>query len=185
MSAAHTLTSNKCDVIIYGNDRGFGADVVLRDIGKVLGIPTVVELLNLFPSKEMLPTAFIAPSHYALHHPSVQEAINSVDNERPEIIVIAPSVDLERFNYTQLTNEKLLKRNKEQIDSLNMCPSDVDECKIIDNHKKVFTIGFVARLAPEVFIYSVYFYIFFNNNYYYYYYYYSAEKSRFIPTISR
>ena len=154
-----SIVDNKCDIVVYGNDRGFGSDVLIRDTGIALNVPTVVELLNLFPDAEMLPEYIIAPSHYAATHSSVTEAIDGMRKRQegsvsvtqrtealPEIFVVSPAVDLHKFN-----------RSEAALHSIRYHPS----CSLINQHyrpsvplingtlQRCFTVGFMARLAPE------------------------------------
>lgn len=63
---------NHCNVIVYGNNRGFSSDVLITDTGKLLSIPTVAELLNLYVDPTVLPDVIVAPSTYAIEHESVR-----------------------------------------------------------------------------------------------------------------
>ena len=94
--------------------------MLFQDIATSLNIPTVVELANVYPFKQLVPTVFVAPSHYAAQHDSVQEILYSSlssmtgnDNlittkKQPKVVVISPSVDVSKFNKTKV-NESTQK----------------------------------------------------------------------------
>ena len=72
-----------CDIIVYGNSRGYGFEVLLVDAANMLHIPSVTELVNLYIDSDILPTVIISPSHYALTHKSIQDVLQSIPmNER-------------------------------------------------------------------------------------------------------
>ncbi|CAK9251086.1 unnamed protein product [Sphagnum jensenii] len=112
----------------------------------------VVELLNLYPDSSMLPTVFIAPSHYAQQHRSLVEAIGNVAIEdlnyaaKTQVIVIPPAVDLQRFNISTAAQRPIyyhsdvaaMRNHKNKIR-----PESYTACYVVN-------IGFMARLAPEV-----------------------------------
>ena len=156
----HNMQGNRCDVVVYGNDRGFNADVLLRDTAFAIGIPTAVELLNLFIDPNMLPTALIAPSHYAGQHESILGSIHATklanindsssslpQPSQPLIQVIPPSVDIARFNRSQ-DRLNVINYHKDcvLINEFNKkYPSNVSRAERLD----CIHIGFIARLAPE------------------------------------
>ncbi|RYH01321.1 hypothetical protein EON65_48450, partial [archaeon] len=60
-----------CDVIVYGNSRGFSTDFFITDVARSLGMRSVMELQNLFPDVSIPPDLIVGPSQYALQHESV------------------------------------------------------------------------------------------------------------------
>ena len=174
------MQGNNCDVVVYGNDRGFNADVLLRDTAFAMDIPTAVELLNLFIDPNMLPTALIAPSHYAGQHESILDSIQAAQSTTnrhssssrggawkevvtplPLIEVIPPSVDMTKFNKTNLL-ENAAAHHAAAINYHKDCVS-INEFnkKYPPNNasrhgtaaagemRDCIHIGFIARLAPE------------------------------------
>lgn len=94
----------QCDIVVYGNNRGFTSDVFITDSARLLNIPTVSELMNLYPHPYIIPSVFVGPSQYSIEHETVTEAIEqflllpytqSWNNSR---IVISPSVDTNLFD---------------------------------------------------------------------------------------
>jgi len=61
----------ECDVVVYGNTRGYNADVLIADVASLLSVPTVAELLNLFVHADTAPDVLVGPSAYAVRHESV------------------------------------------------------------------------------------------------------------------
>jgi hypothetical protein len=80
----NAIMEQSCDIIVYGNSRGYGFEVLLVDISYILNIPSITELVNLYIEIDILPTVIIAPSHYALLHDSIQNVLKpiSIMNER-------------------------------------------------------------------------------------------------------
>lgn len=145
LMAYNFLKDINCDIIVYGNNRGVTSDVVITDTAKVLNIPTVSELLNLFPSTVAVPNYIIGPSSYSIEHTSVESMINQLkmsfsnsntrikDNFIPERVVISPAVDLSRFNMSDNSIRPIYHR----------------DIQVSDLTKKMLSIGFVGRLTPE------------------------------------
>lgn len=167
------MKDNQCDVVVYGNDRGFNADVLLRDTAFAMRIPTAVELLNLFIDPEMLPTALIAPSHYAGQHPSIIDSIRSQaatigvknsalkttqqqqqhERHTVEVIVevIPPSVDVIKFDINRFNSHNAINHHKEcvSIIEFNKKRHQSDNRSHAGVMQECIHIGFIARLAPE------------------------------------
>ena len=61
----------ECDVVVYGNTRGYNADVLIADVASLLSVPTVAELLNLFVHADTAPDVLVGPSAYSVRHESV------------------------------------------------------------------------------------------------------------------
>ena len=108
----HTLQSQDCDIVVYGNQGGGSADIVIIDTAAVLNIPTVGELQNLNVASDQVPTVLVAPSWYAAEHESVQRSVRAYKHQRrlremhgkqsangiESVVVIPPSVDIEVFD---------------------------------------------------------------------------------------
>jgi hypothetical protein len=93
------LPSFGCSALVYGNERGFSADVLVTDTARILGIPTVAELLNLYMHPDVVPTVVVAPSTYALEHESIRSAMEAAAaGAAGAAVVIPPSVDTDHFN---------------------------------------------------------------------------------------
>lgn len=96
-----------CDVIVYGNNRGFSSDILITDTARSLGIPTIAELLNLFIDPYIVPDVVVGPSTYAVQHESVVSSIaaclttSATPREHPVVVVIPPAVDTELFRYRE------------------------------------------------------------------------------------
>jgi glycosyltransferase involved in cell wall biosynthesis len=120
-----------CDVLVFGNERGAANDVLITDVARILGYPSVSELMNLFPSSVPQPSVMIGPSLYALQHQSITSTVASIKNEshRPELIVLSPAVDTAKFNNSRADLTPI--RNSKCSD---------DSCLVV---------GFIGRLAPE------------------------------------
>ena len=74
----NAILEQSCDIIVYGNSRGYGFEVLLVDTSYILNIPSITELVNLYIEIDILPTVIIAPSHYALLHDSIQNVLKSI-----------------------------------------------------------------------------------------------------------
>ena len=143
-SIANTLTEQVCDILVFGNNRGVTPDKLLSDVGHILGIPTVVELSNLFMDPTLNPSVIVAPSSYSANHESIRElgvpfdienaqistTDNSSHNNRTKIVKFPPGVDQNKFDkhYVDLHGGTIHN------------PLCLDDC---------INIGFIARLAIE------------------------------------
>ena len=72
---AALLRRQRCDVLVFGNSRGFSSNVVLTDAARLLGLPSVAELVNLHLHPDIVPAAIVAPSSFALTHRSESPAL--------------------------------------------------------------------------------------------------------------
>jgi glycosyltransferase involved in cell wall biosynthesis len=68
----------RCEIVVYGNSRGFSSNSLITDTARAMGVPTVSELLNLFIDPELAPSIVVAPSTYALEHERKQLAEDGV-----------------------------------------------------------------------------------------------------------
>lgn len=121
-----------CDLLVFGSEREKANDILLTDMAKILGYPSISELQNLFPSPAVTPTYVIGPSEYAIDHKSVNEMIDYVKTKGdkvPKRYVISPGVDLKLFN-----------------SSGSMTAIRTPLCNGVDN---CLAIGYLGRLAPE------------------------------------
>ena len=55
------LLEARCDVVVFGNNRGLTSDIIITETARSLGIPTVIELMNLFVTPRFHPDFLIAP----------------------------------------------------------------------------------------------------------------------------
>lgn len=90
------ILSQKCDLLLFGNNRGLSADLVLVQAARMAGVTTVGELLNLFVDEMSVPDVLVGPSYYAVEH-SLLQATKNTKGRHPYTTVISPAVDLERF----------------------------------------------------------------------------------------
>jgi hypothetical protein len=137
----HTfLLQQRCDVLVYGNSRGFSSDVFITDVSAAMQIPTVTELLNLFADPRVLPDAVVAPSLFALQHESVAHLADAYARTRGrrwerrlETAVIQPGVDafgvFHPINYAARRDA-------------------ADWGDLVHGRQRCFEVGFVGRLAP-------------------------------------
>ena len=130
--------------VTAGNNRGYAADVLITYTARRLNVPTAAELLNLFTHPDIVADTIIAPSTYSIRHDSIAAlritplsagsvataSVPEPELQPPRMVVIAPSVDLNRF----------APKAVEYTDS----PSDASLVA-----SKPFVVGFVARLAVE------------------------------------
>lgn len=169
------LEEESCDLLVYGNSRGFGSDIMLVDGARLLGIPTVAELVNLYIDGEVLPSVVVAPSTYAAEHESIQNplrtqlqprlsrvgqaVLNSSDLTRSVVMVVPPSVDTEYFHPNKF-NQTLSRDNCPVVKSLKferkeeMLKSNYwedDWLNLVERGKNrpCFVVGFFARLSVE------------------------------------
>jgi hypothetical protein len=149
---------NSCDLMIYGNARGFTSDVFITDVGKSLSIPTMTELLNLYLDERGIPDIIVAPSLHSLNHDSVQLPVASNQlyysfKQNPLGVVIAPSVDYQNFfhkHYEERIKQRKAFRRAKSCDLFNHYefPYEVNpETDVFIRHYPCILIGFVARLA--------------------------------------
>ena len=140
------ILEEKCEIIVYGNERGPSSNMLITDTAKSLGIPTVSELLNLFIGPNTVPTAIVGPSVYSIEHESemimnsaVLEYVNGnlTQRQKMKAAVIPPSVDTIRFNPNNVKDEDVIYHP--------LCQS----LKLSNINAECLTIGFFARLAPE------------------------------------
>eukprot|EP01038_Epipyxis_sp_PR26KG_P012844 gene12844-17218_t len=125
------LESTHCDVVTFGNSRGFSSDVLITDSTRIMGIPTIAELLNLYTDPNVLPNIIVSPSTYAIEHESISNIkhFSHLPNfHLPEFVIISPSVDTSRFD---LNNVVAPMRHPLSC-STTACVN----------------IGFMARLSP-------------------------------------
>ena len=121
------LRQEACNVVVFGNNRGFSADILLVDAAKVVGATTIAELLNLFPSEDSMPDILIGPSHYSIEHTKYE--MNKKQRAfQTQMRVISPAVDLDRFKVKKYQHAK----TAHSIDKRN-----------------ILRVAFFARLATE------------------------------------
>eukprot|EP00981_Chlorochromonas_danica_P003551 scaffold659_cov192-Ochromonas_danica.AAC.64 len=145
-----------CDVVVFGNNRGYSTDFFITDVSRSLGIPTVAELLNLFVDKQVLPDVIVAPSLYALQHDSVQSSIQwsqSWSGWSPLGVIIRPSVDLNHFD-SYYASSSSPSWNGDYSDSSSIRSSSRSPaCRVFletnRDNSPCFNFGFVARLSTS------------------------------------
>lgn len=146
--------TNKCDIAVYGNARGYNTDVFINDAARYLRIPTVTELLNLYLEPDILPDAIIAPSHHSLLHESIQGPIATKVKEtgiKPLGFVIAPSMDPDHFNPEpfRLHVPFIPPKNCDvsMTDAFRTKITQEDFNNAFYKHAPCVLIGFVARIS--------------------------------------
>ncbi len=151
------LPKEHCSAIVYGNERGFSPDVLVTDAARILGIPTVAELLNLFVDAEVVPTVMVAPSLFAMEHESIQAVLHMetkkagkknhpLSVQTPLAVSIPPSVDTDTFDAAlyaknRAANPVVYQHPACRAVGFKYAPTDGPSapCTII---------AFIARLAP-------------------------------------
>lgn len=129
------IVDEGCDIIVYGNSRGYSSNVLITDTARVMGVPTVTELLNLFIDPGLVPSAVVGPSVYSIEH---EKAMLFVDGDptKPKegirTVVIPPSVDLDRFDPDKIAPQDVIRH---------------PQCAMLP--QPCFTVGFIARLSTE------------------------------------
>lgn len=150
-----------CTAIVYGNERGFSADVLVTDAARILGIPTVAELLNLYVHRDVLPTVMVAPSTFAVEHESIQSVLREsfavpssrvIGEDKPLAVVIPPGVDTARFDPAIYRKRQVPSGSYvgEGVYSHPACRAG-GKTPLGDDGKPLkpcVVIGFVARLSP-------------------------------------
>ena len=141
----------RSSVLCLGNNRGYNADVMITYTARMLGVPTVTELLNLFTDPDIVPDVIIGPSVYSIQHDSISSLrIPPLDSgttsASPRMIVIAPSVDIKRFN-GQKPAIDFPKMHGYRPTGGQKASSPPDP--VADLTVKPFVIGFVGRLSVE------------------------------------
>lgn len=163
LSMSKALIDNKCDVVVFGNNRAMSSDVLITDSSRLLGIPTVMELLNLFAHPLVVPDVIVGPSVYAIQHESVTSIIQSGSSSTQiSTIVIPPSVDAGHFSSinTDMNTTTTLATSfhpscVEQYSSLGNATamssylSPMERALLPQSQHNCINIGFIARLSVE------------------------------------
>ena len=87
------IEDEKCDVVVYGNNRGFSSDVFLVHAARMAGVPLVGELLNLYVHRDVVPDVLVGPSHYSVEHESIKVNDKSSDDHTLSFIYAANGTD--------------------------------------------------------------------------------------------
>ncbi len=159
-----TLQSQDCDIVVYGNQGGGSADIVILDTAAVLNIPTVGELQNLNVASDQVPTVLVAPSWYAAEHESVQRSVRAHTqrrshqsthsrhrvNEAESVVVIPPSVDIAVFDPERF--HSLSSSNPLNVDSAYRHPACTvtGDVPLQKANSPCIVIAFVARLSTGI-----------------------------------
>jgi hypothetical protein len=154
------LIDNECHVIVYGNGRGFNTDVFITDVAKVLGIPSITELLNLYLDDRAIPDIIVGPSLHSLKHQTIQQPviINQASNGYsvlPLQVVISPSVNQEVFSpvAAKITSASLLKAKSCSLYNNFTLPFQLTkEGDVFIKHYPCILVGFVGRLSIGDFV---------------------------------
>lgn len=159
----------QCDMFVYGNSRGYSSDVFIVDFAKVLQIPTMTELLNLYLEEDLLPDIIIAPSLHSLQHESIQYPIHQKLLHRGSTsfgIVISPSVELKHFNSVKFSQALPNVSIKPQSRAKSCNITSPEEKTVLNKfrtflHWPCIMIGFVGRVTaeknPGLFVQAAYF----------------------------
>jgi hypothetical protein len=148
-----------CDIVVYGNGRGYSTDVFINDAARYLRIPTATELLNLYLESDILPDVVIAPSKHSWLHESIQDPIR-VHTKRggiqPVGVVIAPATDTQHFNPEPFRMLAPLRQPKhcEVIGSGTDFRQEISMDDFLNSfykHRPCVVIGFVARISGGMF----------------------------------
>eukprot|EP01032_Pedospumella_encystans_P009477 gene9477-11152_t len=145
-----SLLTAGCKVAVYGNDRHFGANVVIIDTARTLNITSVGELSNHIVHPLTVPDVLVAPSEFAAHHPSIQEllesvAANNMHNTGVTLVVISPSVNTDTLRPPlpeERSNAKLQQQLYRHLGCVVTGTAPI-------NRSPCIVIGFLARLSKE------------------------------------
>lgn len=169
LTMKNSMVELGCDVIVYGNTKGFSGDVLIRDTARAVGLPSVSELTSIHLDGDMLPDVVVAPSTFAIEHDSVYGEVTraTVRNDsnssgsanvttaggmRPvRLIVIAPGVDESMFSRSAVRDPIQPHRDCVAIVAANSrVRGSVPPINPSTTHNglRCFVVGFVARLAP-------------------------------------
>ena len=142
MSYAAAITSAQCDIIVTGSARVLGWPMFLSDTGKIMSVPVIVELSNLYLHPTASPNVIVAPSLFAATHESIRNLGQSMNdpysstfpdnycgNNATLIVVVPPAVDTIRFSQSYVSS--------------NGGPVRYPSCS------QCINIGYVARLSME------------------------------------
>ena len=161
------LIDISCDILVFGSNRGFSMDSLITDTARTINIPTVGELLNLFPDELIIPDVIIGPSLYSIKHHSIQSMIHSLNIQNknygnygkiPNLIVISPAVNENLYKLNENRNNSINNKQSynNQIMKSKNCLNDNNN---MNNSDRCLSIGFIARLSPEknigIFIMSI------------------------------
>jgi hypothetical protein len=146
------LIDNGCHVIVYGNGRGFNTDVFITDVAKILGIPSITELLNLYLDNRAIPDIIVGPSLHSLKHQTIQQpvVINQAHNgykELPLQVVIAPSVNQEIFSPSNVTAALKKAKGCSFYHNFTLPFKLTKEGDVFTKHYPCILVGFVGRLS--------------------------------------
>jgi hypothetical protein len=149
-----TMLAHSCDVVVYGNQGGFGSDVTIVQAARVLGVPTVGELMNLNLHALTTPVAVVAPSTFVIEHESIaavlaaQASAQSQRNDHASFgVVIPPSVDVSKFDPARYRLDGVGAGGRSpSVYSHPRCSTQWEDQSLA--HSPCFVVGFVARLSP-------------------------------------
>ena len=157
-----TMQKHRCDLVVFGNQAGFGSDVTIVDTAAVLGVPAVNELMNLNLHPLMVPSAVVAPSAFVLEHPSVHKALRANENGSSSnskvssavvALVIPPSVDSDHFDPARyrpvpadVEEQQPPRTPSYQHPSCSVPSSSRGTAR--DASSPCTVVGFIARLSP-------------------------------------
>jgi hypothetical protein len=131
------MLERACDVTVLANDPRLSSNVLVVDVSRVLGIPTVAELSNLALHPLTLPDVVVAPSQFAARAAAAQLVTLSAGRLGPEVVVIPPSVDVSAFS-------PALKATR----GAYVYPACVNISAVDSGPALCVVVGFVARLSP-------------------------------------
>lgn len=153
-----SLLAEKCDILVYGNARGYSPDIMFTDVGTQMKIPMITELLNLHLSPDILPDVIVAPSESSLQHKTIQSPIqiaydrSVISNKhtavKPIGVVIQPSVDFNHFNRRRFDANMIQTTRAMQcgVSNVEVLPTG-ESGYWTSKHRPCILIGIVCRLA--------------------------------------
>jgi hypothetical protein len=144
------LVENACNLVVYGNNRGFNGDAVIVDTAALLDIPTMCELNNLYIHPEIIPTAIVGPSQFAITHPSIVSALAAFANATIPIRNVK-SDEKTGILYTKVSRERSglprVVSIPPSVDSTVFCPEPSTNSSGTDTTRSQFHLHSATCIA--------------------------------------
>lgn len=160
-----------CDALMFGNDKS-ALPLVLVGVSRLLGIPSVMEMPNLYPHYLLRPEVIVADSMFVLLHHSVRSVFNDEVNitahgvatrsakqqhefpayQSPQAVVMSPGVDVESLQRAVASSPPsecfpgcgtFFPFHSRKRRRFHLLDREIVRCR------DCFTIGMVCRLSPE------------------------------------
>jgi glycosyltransferase involved in cell wall biosynthesis len=131
LSIYELLLRINCHVTVYGNTRGSSSDIFVTGASKMAKIPSIAELVGLYPGEVAVPDVIVGPSWYAVNHPSIHNLLDRLrltKQNLPALSVIPPGINTTIYHPLQQATtitEQLASQGRN------------------------ISLGFIGRLAPD------------------------------------